>query len=74
MSQDIRGLYCVLGRHFLNVVVTRGISHVPSVPSDVLRVDFLPVVPFVSLRDYLRRRLVLQDFFAAEVADLHRAL
>ena len=72
LSQDIRVLLGVLTRHFLYVVVTRRISHVPSVPSDMLGIHLPTIRESICLRDDLLRGFVFQDFLPTEIANLHR--
>ena len=67
-------LYCVLGRHFFRVVITRGISHVPSIPSNVLGVDISTVLLLPRPLDYLLHGSVVHDLRTAEIPNFHRFL
>ncbi len=65
-------LLCVTGRHFFNVVVGSRISHIPTIPRNVLRIHLSSIRKLVGFRDYLFRRLVLHDLIPTEITNLHR--
>ena len=67
-------LLYVTGRHVLHVMVGSLIPHVPHIPRDMFRVDFLSIRKFVGFRDYLLHGFVSQNLLSAEVANLHRFL